>query len=369
MIKSKPVRSMISILLALTLVFSFSDPVFGQEIATAELKNIEGSVYLNKAGGQREFRAVDGMRVTQGDWIRTDKDGSVSIMYTNGSESVLTANTMVNIKAYEDKDSDRINIRLIVGGVWNKIKQLGNAGSYDLETPTAIMGVRGTLFMARAGVDGQASLDVLEGAVDFQRGSQQGVKGLLAQAGSSLRADKDSSVSMKHQSLDMKELVSGLKPGLQKQMLLDMVERTNDIKTIMGQAKKEFEDYGEEKVARKTLMHSSEIIDIIDLMENFIYSASNSEQGGQFLNELDKDRIKIRDIETELSDIKEISQATWEEVIKNAEKKGIDKKNILPKKKDIPQGDAPGNSENAPGQDADKSPGKSGSAPGQRDKD
>lgn len=241
MINSKPVKSIISILLALMLVLSLSVPVFSQEIATAQLIDIEGSVFLKKAGGQREFQAVDGMRVSQGDWIRTDED---------------------------------------------------------------------------------------------------------------------SSVSMKHQSLVMKELISSVKPGLQKQMLLDMVERTDDIQAIMGLSKKEFEDYGKEEDARKALGYSSQIIDLIDLIESFIDSAASSEQGEEFLYELEKDKIKIKDLKIELLDIKGISQATWEEVIKNAEGKGIAKKDIIPQKKDIPKGDAPGNSGDAPGQTKD--------APGQQ---
>jgi len=304
------------------------------------------------------------MRVSQGDWIRTDKDSSVRMIYTNGSESVLTANTMVNLKAYEDESSDKINLRLIVGGVWNKIKQLGTGGRYDLETPTAVMGVRGTLFMTRASADGQASLDVLEGTVDFDYSSDSvEINSLLAQGGSSIRADKDSSVPAIHQSLNIKELVSGVKPGLQKQMLLDMVERTDYLQTSMNQTKKEFDTYGEEDHARKTLQHSTQITDLIGLMESFIDSAVNSEQGEEFLKELEKDKIKIKDIEEDLSSIKGISQVTWEEVIRNAERKGISKKDILPKK-NIPQGDAPGNSGNAPGQSGD-APGNSGDAPGQ----
>jgi len=56
------------------------------------------------------------------------------------------------------------------------------------------------------------------------------------------------------------------------------------LKTSMNQTKKEFDTYGEEDHARKTLQHSTQITDLIGLMESFIDSAVNSEQGEEFLN-------------------------------------------------------------------------------------
>jgi len=50
MINSTPVKYIISILIALVLVLAGTVPVFGQVIASAELQNIQGSVYLRVPG-------------------------------------------------------------------------------------------------------------------------------------------------------------------------------------------------------------------------------------------------------------------------------------------------------------------------------
>lgn len=366
MLNSTSIRKIISVLIAVILILSCSVPAFSQEIATAELKSITGNVFLKKAGGQREFRAVDGMRVVQGDWIRTDEDSSVRVVYTNGSESVLIENTLVSIKAYDnDKGTDRINIRLIVGGVWNKIKQLGSGGRYELETPTTVMGVRGTLFMTTAGVGGQANLDVLEGKVAFQLNTDtlEADQSLLVAGGSSLRTAQDSTVAYEHHRLDMKKFVSDIKPRVQKQIILDMVERKDDIKKAMDQAKKEFEDYSKEEDARETLLYSSQVTELSNIIEQFITSIVDAGQGEAFLKELEKDNIKIEDIEQGISETKKTTQLIWEEVIRDAGNEGYEIKDLLPKETEIPKDEAGGNSGEAPSKSGE-APGKSGEAPG-----
>jgi hypothetical protein len=83
-------KILIAVSMVITLFLATSLPALAAGQASAKLTAIKGKVYVKKSGGQREFNAFDGMRLTEGDLIRTGENSSAQIVYDNGSETVLT---------------------------------------------------------------------------------------------------------------------------------------------------------------------------------------------------------------------------------------------------------------------------------------
>jgi len=127
---------------------------------TATLQNVNGEV------------AVDGVPPTgivyPGQTITTGAGGSVDIYFSDGSITHLTEASVLEIKTdskVEENDSDnlitKIRIKLLSGKIWNKVARLASSSEFNVETTTAIAGVRGTEF----GLDENNRLVVLSGEV------------------------------------------------------------------------------------------------------------------------------------------------------------------------------------------------------------
>jgi len=149
------------------------------EYATAKLSDVQGGVYVKKSGGGQEFGGFNGMSLTQGDWVRTGDDGFAKIIYDNGTETSLDANTQVVIERLTSNgDSSQTTIKLLAGGIWNKVKSFLNIGDdYEVETPTAVLGVRGTLYyVSQDNRTGTGRGVVFEGQVNGQENNVRGIR-------------------------------------------------------------------------------------------------------------------------------------------------------------------------------------------------
>lgn len=151
----KLIKSLLIMTLSVLLLSLSFLPTLSQTAAAnangrlAVLEEVVGSVTLIKVGGKKEFKAVNGMTLNQGDTIKTGKDSFARVVFQDGSEASISSSSQVVITELDNKDGgNQRSLRVVAGKVWSKVKSLVNANdSYNLETPTAIMGVRGTLFL------------------------------------------------------------------------------------------------------------------------------------------------------------------------------------------------------------------------------
>lgn len=133
---------------------------------TASLEDIVGTVTVN---GQ----APSGEPLVPGDIIRTDANSSVVIYFSDGSITYLgdvndseasELQILPNTEVLEnDKDGivTKIRLKLMEGKIWNKVARLASESEFNVETTSAIAGVRGTEF----GIDDENQLVVLSGEV------------------------------------------------------------------------------------------------------------------------------------------------------------------------------------------------------------
>lgn len=145
----------INLLSIVLLIFYMATPPM-YKIAFADKKNqgaevieLSGEVNVKRGEGSKSFEAFEGMNLAQGDRIKTGKDSYVIVKWYEGTESTLGSLSELVIAELKTSDKEKkTGFKLWSGQMWNKIKKLLNVGDkYEVETGTAVMGVRGTQFL------------------------------------------------------------------------------------------------------------------------------------------------------------------------------------------------------------------------------
>ncbi|MEW6202991.1 MAG: FecR family protein [bacterium] len=131
---------------------------------------IQGDVKMKKAGDTKWENAALETIVKEGDTIKTGQDSSVKIVFNDGSVVHYGALTFCEIKKMEtDETSDirKIYMSLTEGSARLQVEKHGSESSFEIETPTALCGVRGTDFEVE--VEGDVStVTVFDGEVDVE---------------------------------------------------------------------------------------------------------------------------------------------------------------------------------------------------------
>ncbi|QHW34240.1 FecR domain-containing protein [Paenibacillus rhizovicinus] len=127
-----------------------------QIMRVAIVQSLKGSVTVMKSGGAKPFKAFKNMSLNEGDQITTGKDGGavLELASANADKDTVTiaANSVVDFSKLKDSGGTKTKISIWAGSLWVKVKSVSNASDqFEVETPTSIMGVRGTQFYV--GVD------------------------------------------------------------------------------------------------------------------------------------------------------------------------------------------------------------------------
>jgi hypothetical protein len=154
MVSDTPMTGARSIFVVAVL-FAAALPAFAQEAVVGRIKTTAGavSIYRQKAS----IPAKVGMTLFQSDSIRTGADGHVGVTLKDETRLALGPNTDVRIDqfAYAPAQGSLGMVLKIARGlvayVSGRIAKL-SPDAVRLETPSAILGVRGTRMVIRVGV-------------------------------------------------------------------------------------------------------------------------------------------------------------------------------------------------------------------------
>jgi hypothetical protein len=133
------------------------------------IEYLDGEVVVERRGS--EFDAEFGMAVTSGDAVRTGEDGVAIVRLNDRSQVKLRENTRIRI----DSVSQEAAVTLDTGGLFARVARqtVGAAriiSGFEVRTPTAVAGVRGTEFFVAYGRTIEDAPDIWlcvnEGAVD-----------------------------------------------------------------------------------------------------------------------------------------------------------------------------------------------------------
>jgi rhodanese-related sulfurtransferase len=136
-----------------------------------KITKTEGKAVILKIGELRASPVEAGLVVELGDIIRTMDESKVEITFTDGSVVGLAANSKIDIMDYLVEGTERRKglIKLSRGklrAIVTKASKGAKPGRFNVITPTAITGVRGTDFFVFH-VKGLTKLAVKEGSVDI----------------------------------------------------------------------------------------------------------------------------------------------------------------------------------------------------------
>ncbi|MEE9542904.1 MAG: FecR domain-containing protein [Thermodesulfobacteriota bacterium] len=137
----------------------------------ARITNFNGQVVVLKVNDLRARPAYIDQGIEIGDILRTQKDSKAEITFTDGTVVGVAENTKINVMDYLVEGSERKKglIRLSRGkirAIVTKASKGKRPGQFNVVTPTAVTGVRGTDFFLIHD-KGYTKLAVKEGSVDI----------------------------------------------------------------------------------------------------------------------------------------------------------------------------------------------------------
>lgn len=137
---------------------------------------VEGKVDILRPGQTRAVSVKKDDAVSPGDIVRTKSDSFAEITFKDNATLKLAQNTRIEIKDYQFGENDKRKsgtLRLLRGKVRATVpKTLGRVipiatgpSTFQVQTPTAVAGVRGTDFLVYYDL-GSTGVFVMDGAVD-----------------------------------------------------------------------------------------------------------------------------------------------------------------------------------------------------------
>jgi cell division septum initiation protein DivIVA len=171
----RPVMNLCSAVLCLVLALSLimssiAVPVSAKSARSAKIVELSGTVSIKKAGGSKAYAAYEEMFLNEGDHITTGADSSVVLQIVDRDDEVtIGPDTEMFISSLTNDGGDKSKFKVWTGSLWFKVKKLvSDEDEFEMETPTAVMGVRGTSFYAETR-NGREFLALLSGIVSVNR--------------------------------------------------------------------------------------------------------------------------------------------------------------------------------------------------------
>lgn len=143
--------TLVAVLLALGTVLVPASPAeAAKSTRVAEVLEVVGDAHITKSGGSKQFRLFKGMTLNQGDFLVTGPGAKVVLLLGDREDEVTVGeNASLYLSELSDTDAGKKSkFKMWTGTLWNKVKALAGAeDEFEVETPTAVMGVRGTHFL------------------------------------------------------------------------------------------------------------------------------------------------------------------------------------------------------------------------------
>lgn len=175
-------KSFALIVLALAFVI-VSAPAYAQaQLPEMELRvtGVEGTAEI-KPDTADEWNTLSTKRaLNPGDRVRTDEEATVELEVPSVSYFRITESSLIEVRKLDRKEEERgllvsdtvvvndVKLKEVRGKVQSSLKDReGVANDYELETPNAVAGIRGTDFQCEVTDFGQTNCAVLEGNVEF----------------------------------------------------------------------------------------------------------------------------------------------------------------------------------------------------------
>jgi len=151
-----------SIIISLTL----TQVCLAEQDQLGQITFLSGDAQVKGAKETVWRKAELNMPVFFGDNIRTREDGKVTITFVDGSLLKIHSNTHIALNTIVSAVEKKSSVLLFFGRMWNKVsRKVLKMKAVEIQTPTAVLGVRGTEFETGAYEDGTMIVRVDSGGV------------------------------------------------------------------------------------------------------------------------------------------------------------------------------------------------------------
>jgi len=155
---------------ALVISLALAESALGAPVTKITFQKGEVFVASGKNGPWIELRK--GVTIAEGKFIKTAKDGVVELTLPDNSILRLAPNTLfkLNQAFFPKKKPIDFFCRVFLGTIWAKVtKAFGHLrGTFNIQTPTAVAGVRGTAYNLKVASNKSTVISVYEGKVGVQ---------------------------------------------------------------------------------------------------------------------------------------------------------------------------------------------------------
>ena len=117
--------------------------------------HLSGPLAVHKADGTNKVISI-GSKIDEGDVVVTEKRTYARLKFNDGSEVTLKPNSQFKVEKFSfdqgKPKEDSGSYKLLKGGlrtITGQIGKRGNQDSYQMKTPTATIGIRGTVYDAQ----------------------------------------------------------------------------------------------------------------------------------------------------------------------------------------------------------------------------
>lgn len=223
-----------------------------QVMRIAVVKEMSGTVNVLKSGGAKPFKAFRNMSLNEGDQISTGKDGEVTLTLSSSAadqdEINISSGSQVTFSKMKDSGGAKTKMSVWAGSLWVKVKSVSNASDqFEVETPTSIMGVRGTHFFVRVNpLTGQTEVFLAAGVVESKTTKDRHEAGTDSELSSTVtiypsqqlgEANRTDGLETSLSVVDLSTFVSGASPEMIKAILKDAASIAEEQKQMLEKAK------------------------------------------------------------------------------------------------------------------------------------
>jgi hypothetical protein len=153
-------------LVGLVIALALSEVCFAKQDSLGSITSLSGTVEVKRAKGTEWTKAELTMPVCFGDQVKTLEDGTITITFLDESLMTVHPDTHVALNTIVSPLEKRNSVLLFFGRVWNKVRRkIVQMRGYEVQTPTAVLGVRGTEFEVGSYEDGTTLVRVASGGV------------------------------------------------------------------------------------------------------------------------------------------------------------------------------------------------------------
>ncbi|MBU8905951.1 Ig-like domain-containing protein [Desertibacillus haloalkaliphilus] len=298
------------------------------------LTEVNGEVFVTKAGAKQEIKADEGMAIQLGDSIRTGVESSVKLNFGTERQATLgelgkvtiselsTVENEAEVHIFTTEDGQKVAVKHESGSLWSKIKSFfGSDEHHRVETSTSILGVRGTLFLTVVDYEDE-QLSVLDGVVGIER-----VRGTdYSDPASEPRVTPSQQVSLTDEqateptTIDYEQTFERLQPELIVEIVTDTVEAAEE---RVEQSERELEELDDQERAKEALEQAANAELVSAIAERVVEEASRSTKNQEIEQLLEQREQSVQQLEERATETRQRSEENRQQAEDKAREQGV----------------------------------------------